>query len=146
MSLLIHPSAKLPLDGGESAAGVSALGERSLGGGAGGEEMEEGEGVGEVVVGDGARVGVVVGVGVGDGVDGDGTGDTFGDGVGAGGDAVGEAVGVAVGVAAGACAMHEVANRPKIIKTWNVEAHIFIFAFGEREREFKREREREYDF
>lgn len=84
----------------------------------------------------------MVGAGAGEGdVFGDGAGEVFGEGAGAGGDETGEG-GVAVGgeavggeavggeafgAAPGACAEHEVAKRPKTIKTWNPAIPIFIF-------------------
>ena len=106
--------------GGEAVEGVGA----EVGDLAGG--VVEGDGAGEVFEGVGAGVGDAFGDGVGVAAGGaeTGAGGVAVGGVAVGGVAVG---GEAVGAAPGACAMHEVAKRPKIIKTWNPAKPIFIF-------------------
>lgn len=112
--------------GAELGALVGALVGATVGAGA--------EGDGAFELGAGAGVGDFAGAGVGAGGADTGAGGVAVGGVAVGGVAVGGVAvggvavgGEAVGAAPGAWAMHEVAKRPKIIKTWNPWKPIFIF-------------------
>lgn len=133
-ALLTQPSTKLPP--GWLSAGVDslpgALAEPGVGAGGGVVDgvgaAVPGAGLGGVVAGAGDVDGDGDGDGVGVGVAGAGAGDGVGDGVlGAGAGAVGVVDGEGTGAAPGACAMQEVAKRPKKNSTLSIEESIFFF-------------------